>query len=435
MMQLKCRKNHLLFLLFVFLIISKSVFASDDDWVTNNGTTYINGPVGIGNSNPEGNLDVEGETVLRTLRIRSNNKDTTTDIQMDANANLATTTSLAIIMDSDNDNANSYIMFGSNSPNRTNLQEYMRIREDGNVGMGTSIPDRNLDIVSTSGNVDMELDTQDESNSFIKFTTNSSGTQNNGYIGVDYSEDTLKLTRDGLDGSAKGIIIDASGKVGIGTTNPEKNLHISRNQNANALLGEAPSVLLLEQANNNDWSYGEAAGEILFKKGGDIISAIRAEHTRSGGPHSFEDAGLTFYVAPKAETPVPFEAMRIDHLGHMGIGTTNTTDHKLNVAGTIRADEIIVDTSGADYVFSLDYDLKPLSEVASYISEHKHLPGVQSAEEMKKNGMGMSEMQTKLLAKVEELTLYLIDLKKQNDRQQEQIQALEAKLATIGQHQ
>jgi hypothetical protein len=93
--------------------------------------------------------------------------------------------------------------------------------------------------------------------------------------------------------------------------------------------------------------------------------------------------------------------------GYVGIGTT-TPQQLLDVAGTMAAREIIVTQTGADYVFDPDYRLAPLTEVAGYIQEHHHLPDVPSAEEMQKKGASVGEMQAKLLAKIEELTLHMI---------------------------
>jgi hypothetical protein len=72
--------------------------------------------------------------------------------------------------------------------------------------------------------------------------------------------------------------------------------------------------------------------------------------------------------------------------------------------------------SGADFVFEKDYALKPLAEVEQYITENKRLPEIASAAEMKKSGLELGEMNIKLLQKIEELTLYLIE---QNKRIQE----------------
>jgi len=63
---------------------------------------------------------------------------------------------------------------------------------------------------------------------------------------------------------------------------------------------------------------------------------------------------------------------------------------------------------GPDYVFNDDYKLLPLAETDAFIKAHHHLPDVPSALEMKNNGINVSEMQMKLLQKIEELTLHTI---------------------------
>ena len=87
----------------------------------------------------------------------------------------------------------------------------------------------------------------------------------------------------------------------------------------------------------------------------------------------------------------------------------------LNVGGNIRANEVVVNTSGADYVFNNTYKLMSLNKLSSYIKQNKHLPGLPSAKEMQTKGEKVSETQTKLLAKVEELTLYIIKQQKEID--------------------
>jgi len=100
--------------------------------------------------------------------------------------------------------------------------------------------------------------------------------------------------------------------------------------------------------------------------------------------------------------------MYVNSAGSVGIGTTNP-QQLLDVAGTMAARENIVTQTGADYVFDPAYRLAPLSEVADYIKENHHLPDVPSAQEMQKNGASVGDMQAKLLAKVEELTLHMIE--------------------------
>jgi hypothetical protein len=104
--------------------------------------------------------------------------------------------------------------------------------------------------------------------------------------------------------------------------------------------------------------------------------------------------------------------------GNMLIGknTQDNKTYKLDVVGKIRADEVVVNTTGADFVFEKDYKLPTIEHVANYVQENKHLPDIPSANEMVKNGVSMGDMQVKLLQKVEELTLYAIQ---QNDSKKE----------------
>ena len=86
---------------------------------------------------------------------------------------------------------------------------------------------------------------------------------------------------------------------------------------------------------------------------------------------------------------------------------------KFNVAGIINAREIkVLANVGADFVFADDYSLRPLQEVEQFITKNKHLPDIAPADEMIQNGVNMGEFQIQLLQKVEELTLYVIELEK-----------------------
>lgn len=108
------------------------------------------------------------------------------------------------------------------------------------------------------------------------------------------------------------------------------------------------------------------------------------------------------------------EWMRITSSGAVGIGTsvpcsTNPpATCRLSVKGGIQANEVVVNTGWSDYVFDPGYELAPLIEVAGYIQAHHHLPEIPSATEVEEKGVNVGDMQSKLLAKVEELTLYMI---------------------------
>jgi hypothetical protein len=114
----------------------------------------------------------------------------------------------------------------------------------------------------------------------------------------------------------------------------------------------------------------------------------------------------------------------------VGIGTSTIpggSTTMLAVNGTIRAREVIVTTQGwPDHVLKPDYNLKPLHEVEKYIKKNSRLEGIPSEKEVMTTGVPMGEMQAKLLQKLEETTLYLIEMKKENE-------ALKARLAAIEQ--
>ena len=105
--------------------------------------------------------------------------------------------------------------------------------------------------------------------------------------------------------------------------------------------------------------------------------------------------------------------------GLVGIGVNNP-DAPLTVKGRIHASEVKVDVLGAlvpDYVFYDDYNLRSLEQVQNYIDKHGHLPNIPSAAQMEKEGIELKQMNLKLLEKVEELTLYILE-------QQQQIEEL-----------
>lgn len=112
-----------------------------------------------------------------------------------------------------------------------------------------------------------------------------------------------------------------------------------------------------------------------------------------------------------ASSPLSFDYLN----SRVGIGTNNPTQ-ALSVNGTILAKKIKVSTQAAnwpDYVFATNYNLRSLQNLETFIKQYKHLPDVPSAEEIGKDGHDVGQMQIVLLKKIEELTLYIIELQKQ----------------------
>ncbi|PRY48097.1 hypothetical protein B0I27_11631 [Arcticibacter pallidicorallinus] len=114
----------------------------------------------------------------------------------------------------------------------------------------------------------------------------------------------------------------------------------------------------------------------------------------------------------------------INNLGNMGLGTMDPQE-KLSVNGKIRAKEIKVEMDNwPDYVFSPEYVLPTLTDIKGFIQQNKHLPGIPSADEVADNGIDVGEMNARLLKKIEELTLYLINQNDRLDKQQKEIDLL-----------
>jgi len=129
------------------------------------------------------------------------------------------------------------------------------------------------------------------------------------------------------------------------------------------------------------------------------------------------------------------QLMKISKDGKVIIGDANLTspyNYKLYVQDGILTErvKVAIKTSldWSDFVFADDYNLMPLHELSSYIEEHNHLPQIPSAEEVVKNGIDLGEMNAKLLQKIEELTLYMLEQQKQMDKQQEELNAIKAAL-------
>lgn len=108
---------------------------------------------------------------------------------------------------------------------------------------------------------------------------------------------------------------------------------------------------------------------------------------------------------------------------------------QINNQGLVQAREIKVDlASWPDYVFEESYKLKPLSEIKIFIKENKHLPNVPSAQEIDENGLKLGEGNKILLEKIEEMTLYLIEMEEQL-KKQEDLLKIQSELLKVHQEQ
>ena len=261
----------------------------------------------------------------------------------------------------------------------------------GNAGIGTSdltaksgsggslAPRLRLD-----GNFHTRLDINGSSGSWVNFF-------NTGTSVAEIGADANKFYIGGRDG--RDLILQViSGKVGIGTTSPNWQLDVN---------------------SANSHSYISIAGADSFDKGIQIKSNTNGSvwywNYKNLTSNPSRNLALCWYDG----NSVNEQRFTITPSGSVGIGTTNPGNYKLAVEGTIGCRELIVTTAGwSDFVFKDDYKLMNLDELEAKIKENGHLPEIPSAKEVSEKGVSVGEMQSKLLQKVEELTLYVIDQNK-----------------------
>jgi hypothetical protein len=219
--------------------------------------------------------------------------------------------------------------------------------------------------------------------------------------------------------------------VGIGTITPSAKLNIEGDHGSSRFLlhangnGQAApyqaDLSLWASEPGLTWS-GVGIGNNIhnYKTGSGGLTLLNT--ARGGSYIRLLDNAMQFNVV--ANTGTDLQALSINSNGNVGIGTTNPTS-KLTVAGNINSREVKVSVdAGADFVFEKDYALPSLQEVEKFVTENKHLPEIASAKEMQKEGINLSEMNIKLLQKIEELTLYVIEMKKENTIQSKEIEKL-----------
>ena len=152
--------------------------------------------------------------------------------------------------------------------------------------------------------------------------------------------------------------------------------------------------------------------------------ALRIQIRNSSKLALHDNGGLVIgaYLNPAISDP-PDNGLYVN--GDVAIGSNQVyPGYKLSVDGNIATEEVRVQNSVAwpDYVFEQDYNLRSFETLKAFLKTNKHLPEVPSAKEINSNGIQLGEMQAVLLKKIEELTLYIIEL-------EERTQQLEAQIA------
>ncbi|MCP4658330.1 MAG: hypothetical protein GY856_23195 [bacterium] len=246
------------------------------------------------------------------------------------------------------------------------------IDDSGRIGNRTSTP--SVELHSLDGDTPTLRLQQDGSSGFAAQTWDVAGNETNFFV-RDVSNGSTLPFRIQPGAPSTSIYIDADGEVGLGTTTPDDLLHVENSDEE-----VSPGIRIVNTDVDTDgWSFRVVD-----------VDEFRISKQSVSGPE-----------------------FKIDADGNVTIkGTLTVRDGE--------GDE----TTYPDYVFEPGYPLMPLADLGMFVEENRHLPRIPPAAELARNGLNMTEMQIKLLEKVEELTLYVLALEKTNA-------GLEARLAAL----
>lgn len=331
-------------------------------------------------------LDVEGDAQIdNQLTIMDSGSGTPAEVGVLYGEYLGNVnTNNRIVLANENSAANTLADISFLSNDRiyfsTNNERRMTLSPTGRLGIGTEAPSRLLDVRD-----DIYIGGGSNDYQSASEVIAIRGRSDTWYAGV-LNESTQGASDFiiGLSSGATGMFhIENGGDVGIGTDNPIARLHLQDEGHQFVLRNDLePANTWYVGATASTWNAG--ASKLIFdddsNSAGPLLCLDGAEDGVSIG---------TAYVPP----------------GYM-----------LAVDGSIIAEEVVVElsTSWPDYVFEGDYELKTLDQVEYEIKQNGHLPGIPSAAQIETEGLELGEMQRRMMEKIEELTLYVIEINKEN---------------------
>lgn len=293
--------------------------------------------------------------------------------------------------------------------------QLMRMLANGYLGIGTTTP---TSLFHTNGTVRLENIATTTSNTYV-LTTDANGnvsrqlsTSFGGGLTNSCANTNFLLKKSATDLTCSQIF-DNGTNVGIGTATPTSLFHINGTvrfenltdatnpfrilgtDNAGNVFEYNPSTLIGGGTNDYDW----------FRPDNTFANSISDNIYTNG------KVGINTSIFPSQ------------------VGDVDVSSYSLFAKGGILTEEVRVALSSdwADFVFDKEYKLEPLKNVETFIKKNKHLKYIPSAQEVKKDGIELGEMNKLLLLKVEELTLYLIELNKKVEKQDEEIKKLKSK--------
>lgn len=422
----KSYKPHIYLFTTLFFLLSffTTSARADTYWAPNGNDIYKtnSGNVGIGTTAPSFPLEVSG-----TYRVfRATNPTSWVGIELNAAAgydsNLYFREGGYDKYRLQWDASENYFKFHDSSDNSTDLV----IEPSGDIGVGTTSPDTDFEI---EGSQDILRVTDPSSYAVMQINAAS------GYdSGLDYMEngdvqyslnwdasaDTFKFINK-VGASIAQMVINGSGYVGIGTESPSKLLDVVGEAKFDgALFARDATGIGFKDASGNLGLWTEDGGQVGIGTSSPGAPLDIADVVSSGSP--LVRVGDDVFFTDLDQTGTLGLYSTTDGSGKIKFGSGGATVGSKNGSGAFRVDatliakEIYVQSDvWADYVFDDGYYLTPLGELEQYIDDNGHLPGVPTTEEITEEGINVAEMNKILLQKIEELTLYSIDLQKQID--------------------
>ncbi len=275
-----------------------------------------------------------------------------------------------------------HLKIGTNSTNttgslilQTKLTDRMTIDENGLVGIGTSSPSSALTINGTDPILQMRNGNVDKG--FLQLVND------NIRIGTNLTNDfgSFIVRTNGGDR----LFVNYKGQVGVNVVPSDIRTSLSVGEDANGNVG-------VELVQNNT------------RRGMFSYNGVNTFLTSNTG---------NLYLYRNSMDPIVLYADGNFTIG----GHDKAVGYRVSIHGKTISTEFTASAinNWPDYVFAEGYQLRSLSEVRKFIAENKHLPGIPSAAEVEKEGVHLGDMSKRLMEKVEELTLYILDLQSQID--------------------